>query len=97
LEDVVQQLVPITVCKRMSLLVSLPGLSGFALCGFGTGESVEAQQKLLKAALERLPREKMRLVSGLVSGASATAARALLMGWEAAGEEVHTQGRAQGE
>jgi hypothetical protein len=42
-------------------------VGGFALCGFGTGETQEQQKQLMRAAVEQLPPDKLRLVSGLVS------------------------------
>ncbi len=40
--------------------------AGFALCGFGTGEPPEERPRLLRAALDHLPGDRLRMVSGLV-------------------------------
>eukprot|EP00775_Hariotina_reticulata_P009329 gene9329-biopygen11195 len=42
-------------------------VAGFALCGFGMGESTSARPALLEAALRHLPADKPRLVSGLLA------------------------------
>ena len=48
----------------------LEGLhAGFALCGFGLGESAEARSQLLDAAIEHLPEDLPRIMSGAFSPA----------------------------
>lgn len=42
-------------------------VGGFALCGFGTGESRQQQEPVISAAVAELPASKPRLISNMVS------------------------------
>jgi hypothetical protein len=44
-----------------------PEVGGFALCGFGTGESRQQQEPAISAAVAELPPSKPRLISNMVS------------------------------
>lgn len=63
--------------RAAKAVAQLPGVAGFALCGFGMGETLEQQPALLQAAVQHLPADKPRLIGGLVRDSTALRPRAL--------------------
>lgn len=58
--------IPALRAQSATVAAQEKGVAGFALCGFGTGEPPEQRPALLAAAVDQLPPEKPRFISGMV-------------------------------